>query len=133
MIRTISEVNGKVLKGKIQDERQDHEAEEQAGLELASLRYLFDIVQAIEKKMVVTQELHLIFVDLQKAYDCKPLVKFWGFSEESNFNKGLIDTVRRFCKGSFTKVKRHRELSAGFYVTMGVKQGCCLSSTLFKI
>ena len=132
---TISKVYGKILKAKIEDEWQDHEAEEQAGFRAgrSTIDHLFVIVQVIEKKMAVAQELHLIFVDLQKAYDSVPLVKLWEALEKSNFNGGLIDAVKRFYKGSFTKIKYHGGLSAGFYVTKGLKQGCCLSPTLFKI
>nr|XP_018896775.1 PREDICTED: uncharacterized protein LOC109030332 [Bemisia tabaci] len=74
---TISKIYGKILKAKIEEEWIHHEAEEQAGFRAgrSTVDHLFCITQVIEKKMAVGQELHLVFVDLQKAYDSVPLVK----------------------------------------------------------
>ena len=83
--------------------------------------------------MVVEQELYLVFVDLKKAYDSVPLLKLWEVLEKSNFSKGLVNAVKQFHRGSFTRIKCQRRLSVGFYVTKGLKQGCCLSPTLFKV
>lgn len=51
------------------------EAEEQAGFRAgrSTVDHLFCITQVIEKKMAYGQELHLLYVDLPKAYDSVPL------------------------------------------------------------
>ena len=48
------------------------ETEEQAGFRAgrSTIDHIFCLRQLIEKKMAVNQPLHLIFVDLEKAYDC---------------------------------------------------------------
>ena len=112
-----------------------YEAVEQAGFRAgrSTVDHLFCITQVIEKKMAVGQELHLVFVDLKKAYESVPLLKLWEALEKSNFSKGLVNAVKQFYRGSFTRIKCQGRLSVGFHVTKGLKQGCCLSPTLFKV
>jgi hypothetical protein len=38
---------------------------------------VFCITQMIEKKKATNRELHLLFIDLTKAYDSVPLNKLW--------------------------------------------------------
>jgi len=47
------------------------ETEEQAGFRAgrSTFDHIFSLRQLIEKKMDVDQPLHLLFVDLEKAYD----------------------------------------------------------------
>ena len=132
---TLSKVYGKILKAKIEEEWQEHEAEEQAGFRAgrSTIDHLFTIIHVIEKKKGVGQELHLVFVDLQKAYDSVPLMKLWEALNKRGFSGGLISAIKEFYDGAFSRVKSHGELSLGFLITKGLKQGCCLSPTLFKV
>jgi len=41
--------------------------------------------------------------------------------------------IKRLYENSFSKIKIGKQLSPGFYVTKGLRQGCSLSPTLFKI
>lgn len=132
---TISKIYGKVLKAKIEEEWTPFEAEEQAGFRAgrSTADHLFCVTQLTEKKRIVGQELHLVFLDIEKAYDSIPLVKLWEVLEETGFSKGLIGAVKQFYRGAFARIKCQGRLSDGFFVTKGLKQGCCLSPTLFKI
>ena len=51
------------------------ETEEQAGFraDRSTVDHIICLRQLIEKKMAVNQPLHLLFVDLEKAYDSVPL------------------------------------------------------------
>ena len=51
------------------------ETEEQAGFRAgqSTIEHIFCLRQLIEKKMAVNQPLHLLFVDLEKAYESVPL------------------------------------------------------------
>ena len=53
------------------------ETEEQAGFRVgrSTIDHIFCLRQLIERKMAVNQPLHLLFVDLEKAYDSVPLKK----------------------------------------------------------
>ena len=56
--------------------------------------HLFTIIQVTEKKTGLGQELHRVFVDLQKAYDSMPLVKLWEALNKSSFNGGLVNAIK---------------------------------------
>jgi hypothetical protein len=45
----------------------------------------------------------------------------------------MIKTVKELYRRSVTHIKQGGLLSDGFEVTNGLRQGCCLSPTLFKI
>lgn len=132
---TMSRVYGKIIKTRIEKEYQDMEAEEQAGFRVgrSTIDHLFTITQVIEKKTAYDQELHLLFVDLKKAYDSVPLSMLWKSLKETNINIELIKIVKSLYKETYIKIRQRNIISDGFVPTKGLKQGCCLSPLLFKI
>lgn len=135
VLSTISRVYGKLVKKRIEDEYCDIEAEEQAGFRAgrSTVDHLFTITQIIEKKTARSQEIHLLYVDLKKAYDSVPQLKLWEALEKTNINITLIKAVQELYKDNTSKIKKGQTLSKGFNINKGLKQGCCLSPTLFKI
>jgi len=83
--------------------------------------------------MSVDQPLRLLFVDLEKAYDSVPLKNFWKALKHYNISNNIIMAIKRLYENFFSKIKIGKQLSSGFYVTQGLRQGCSLSPTLFKI
>jgi len=132
---SISRLYGKIIKRRIEMEYSDMEAEEQAGFRAgrSTVDHLFCINQVIEKMMAINRELHLLFVDLKKAYDSVPHNKLWEALYNTNLNVNLIKAVKNLYANSTAKIKIGSKLSNGFPITKGLKQGCCLSPTLFKI
>lgn len=132
---TISKLYGKVIKHRIENEYQGMEAEEQAGFRAgrSTIDHIFTITQVIEKKTAWNQELHLLFVDLKKAYDSVPLQQLWESLEKTSINMELIKSVKALYEQPMTKIKIGSTITEGFTTTKGLKQGCCLSPTLFKI
>ena len=110
------------------------ETEEQAGFRAghSTIDHVFCLKQLIEKKMSVDQPLHL-FVDLEKAYDSVPLKNFWKALKHNNISNSIIMAIKRLYENSFSRIKIGNQLSSGFYVTKGLRQGYSLSPTLFKI
>jgi hypothetical protein len=78
------------------------------------------------------QETHLFFVDLTKSYDSMPVLKVWEVLGESNINNTLIKALQNLYGGT-AQVKIGTKLSHPFNITKGLRQGCCISPTLFKI
>ena len=76
------------------------------------------------------QEINLLFVDLTKAYDSIPILKFWEVFGESNINNTLIKTLQNLY-GNTAQVKIGNTISHPFNITKGLRQGCCISPTLF--
>ena len=81
----------------------------------------------IEKKKATNRELHLLFIDLTKAYDSVPLNKLWETIDKSTINTRLIEAIKSLYKGSSSKIK------IGNLITKGLRQGCSLLPTVFKI
>jgi len=88
--------------------------------------------QVIEKRNARNQETHLLFVDLTKVYYSIPLSKLWEVLGESNINKTLIKALQNLYSNT-AQVKIGNILSHPFNITKGLRQGCCISPTLFKI
>ena len=70
-----SQFYGKIIKHFLEQEFSQIETEEQAGFRAgrSTVDHIFCLRQLVEKKMAVNQPLHLLFVDLEKAYDRLPL------------------------------------------------------------
>ena len=111
------------------------ETEGQAGFRAgrSTIDHVFCLKQLIEKKMSVDQPLHLLFVDLEKAYDSVPLKNLWKALKPYNSSNSIIMATKRLYENSFFKIKIGKQLSPGFYLTKGLRQGCSLSPTIFKI
>jgi len=90
------------------------------------------VKQLIKKRNATNQETYLLFADLTKAYDSIPTVKLWEVLGESNINNTLITALQNLY-GNTAQVKTGNTLSNPFNITKGLRQGCCISPTLFKI
>lgn len=132
---TISRIYVRILKNKIEHEYSAMEAEEQAGFRAgrSTIDHLFVLTQIVEKKIAYNQEVHLLFVDLKKAYDSIPLVKLWEALQHTNINAETIKAIKSLYNGARTQIKIGNNLTTGFTVTKGLRQGCCISPTLFKV
>jgi len=71
-------------------------------------------------------------VDLTKPYDGVPISIFWEVLGESNINNTLIEALQNLY-GNTAQVKIGNMLSHPFNITKGLRQGSCISPTLFKI
>jgi hypothetical protein len=135
VLNIFSRLYGKIIKYFLEQEFSQIETEEQAGFRggRSTIDHVFSLKQLMEKKMSVDQTLHLLFVDLEKAYDSVPLKKLWKALEHYNISKSIIRAIKRLYEISSSKIKIGKQLCSGFYVTKGLRQGCSLSPTLFKI
>jgi len=62
-----------------------------------------------------------------------PLINLWKVLEETRISYTLIKTVKELYSKSFSYIKQGSLLSEAFEVPKGLRQGCCISPTLFKI
>lgn len=74
-----------------------------------------------------------MFIDLQKAYDTVPVNKLWKVLQETNISHTLIKALKNLYDQTISQVKVGNKLSPEFIVNKGLRQGCCVSPTLFKI
>ena len=132
---TLSRLYGRIIKERICEEYRPFESEEQNGFRAgrSTIDSMFCLSQVIEKRTLRSREVHLLLVDLTKAYDTVPVAKLWEVLEKTSINVTLINAVKDIYKDIVSKVKIGNKISNGFKVTKGLKQGCCLSPVLFNI
>jgi len=70
--------------------------------------------------MAVNQPIHLLFVDLEEAYDSVPLENLWKALEHYNISNSIIRTIKKLYENSFSKIKIGKKRSSGFYTTKGL-------------
>lgn len=133
VLDSMGKLYGKVIKERI--EKEFEEQEEQSGFRAgrSCVDNLFCIKQVVEKRSARDREVHLVFVDLEKAYDSVPLMKLWEAMEKNQISDILIGAVKALYKDMTAKIKVGQKLSKSINVTKGLRQGCCVSPTLFKI
>lgn len=78
-------------------------------------------------------ETHLAFVDLQKAYDTVPVSKLWRVLEQSNINHTYVTALKELYRESKSRIRVGKCVTEELMVNKGLRQGCCVSPTLFKI
>jgi hypothetical protein len=52
------------------------------------------IIIIIEKMKATNRELHILFIDLTKAYDSAPLNKLWETLDRSTIHERLIEAIK---------------------------------------
>jgi hypothetical protein len=62
-----------------------------------------------------------------------PLNKLWETLDRSSIDRRSIEAIKSLYKGSSSKIKVGNLIAKGFKFTKGLRQGCSLSPTLFKI
>ncbi|XP_060530458.1 uncharacterized protein LOC132704465 [Cylas formicarius] len=105
---------GKILKAKIEREYTNSEAEEQAGFrtERSVVDHLFCVTQLIEKMIAFNKEIHRY---------------------PTNLSVNIIRSVKELYGNCHIKVKVGPKMSNRFTPNEGLKQGCSVSPTLFKM
>jgi len=116
-------------------EREAVEIEEQNGFRSgrSCVDNIFTLKQLIEKKLARNLEIHMTFIDLRKAFDSVPLQKLWTAMKEAGTSNVYINAVKALYRDNQAAIKVGNQISETFTQTKGVKQGSCLSPTLFKI
>jgi len=97
--------------------------EEQSGFRAgrSCIDNIFCITRKIEEKTATNSELHLLFIDLTKAYDTLPLNKIWETLDRSAVNTRLTEAIKSLYKESSSKIKIGNLITKGFKVTKGLR------------
>lgn len=130
---SLGRLYGRILKMRIEEELE--ESEEQSGFRpgRSCIDNIFCLKQLAEKTIAHGRELHIVFIDLRKAYDSVPVEKLWDALKDKGVQTGYINAIKQLYKEIKSRVKVGGSLSEEFIVNKGLRQGCCISPTLFKI
>ena len=94
---------------------------------------MFDLRILSEKYLQHQQNLYHVFIDFKKAFDRVWHEALWATMRKYNINASIIRAIKNLYDKAQSAVLFNGSTGEWFRNTIGVRQGCLLSPTLFKI
>ena len=94
---------------------------------------IFALRQMIEKHREKQRELHLVFIDLEKAYDRIPRQEVWRCLREKGTPEIYVRLIKDMYERAATQVRTSEGMTDMFEVRVGLHQGSSLSPYLFNV
>ena len=93
----------------------------------------FNLRILCEKYLQRQQDLYHIFIDFRKAVTRVWYAVLWATMKKYNISTNLIRVIKNLYKKAISAVFFNSSIGDRFRTTVGVRQGCLLSPTLFNI
>ena len=77
--------------------------------------------------------LYRVFIDFKKAFDRVWHAALWATMRKYNISANLVRTIEQLYDKATSAVQMNGSIGEWFRITVGVRQGCLLSPTLFNI
>ena len=94
---------------------------------------VFALRQILEKHREKRRGMHVIFIDLEKAYDRVPRQEVWRCMREKGVPEKYVRLVMDMYEGARTRVRSSVGLTGWITVRVGLHQGSSLSPYLFDL
>ena len=94
---------------------------------------IFILRQVMEKHREKGKELHLVFIDLEKAYDRVPRQEVWRCMREKGVSEKYVRIVNDMYREATTQVRSSVGTTEKFEVKVGLHQGSALSPYIFDM
>ena len=94
---------------------------------------IFCLRQVVEKYREKQRPLHMVFIDLEKAYDRIPRQEVWRCLRVRMVPEKYVALVQEMYKNACTRVRSSVGVTEGFEVSVGLHQGSALSPFLFNV
>ena len=130
-----SKVMLKVILNRLKPQAEQIIAEEQAGFRpgRSTAEQIFNLRIICEKYNQHQRDLYHIFIDFKKAFDRVWHDALWATMRKYNINAQLIKSIESLYSNATSAVFQNNDIGEWFKTTIGVRQGCLLSPTLFNI
>ena len=109
--------------------------EEQAGFRAGSstTEQSFNLRILCEKYLQHQQDLYHVFIEFKKAFDRVWHAGLWATMKKYNISTNLIQVIKNLYNKATSAVLFNSSIGDWFRTTVGVRQRCLLSPTLFNI
>ena len=87
----------------------------------------------MERYREAKKDLHMIFIDLEKAYDKVPRNLIWWALQRKNVTSRYIELIQDMYRDATTMVRSAVGDTGAFPISVGLHQGSALSPYLFAI
>ena len=135
--RTISLIShsSKVILNRLKSQAEEIIAEDQAGFKAgrSTTEQIFNLSILCEKYLQHQQNLYHVFIDFKKAFDSVWHAALWATMRKYNISANLVRTIEQLYDKATSAVQMNGSIGEWFRTTVGVRQGCPLSPTLFNI
>ena len=110
-------------------------AEEQAGFRAgrSSAEQIFNLRILCEKYIKHQQDLYHVFIDFSRAFNRVWHATLLATMKKCNISANLIRVINNLCDKATSAVLFNSSVGDWFRTTVGVRQGCLLSPTLFNV
>ena len=125
----------RVILNRLKHQAEEIISEEQAGFMKgrSTVEQICNLRNIIEKYQEHQQELYHVFIDFKKAFDRVWHEALWATMHKYNISKTLIKLIEELYSHATSAVYLNGDIGEWFRTTVGVRQGCPLSPTLFNI
>ena len=130
-----SKVLLRVILNRLKPQAEQIIAEEQAGFRKgrSTIEQIFNLRVLCERMLQHKRELYHVFIDFKKAFDRVWHEALWNTMRAYNISPNLVDAIQQLYMKATSAVFNNGKIGDWFRTTVGVRQGCLLSPTLFNI
>ena len=130
-----SKVMLKFLPNRLQPQAEEIITEEQAGFRTgrSTTEQIFNLRVLMEKYQQHQQDQYHVFIEFKKAFDRVWHAALWTTMHKYNIGANLFTITKSLYEKATSAVLYNGNTGDWFRTTVGVRQGCLLSPTLFNI
>ena len=101
--------------------------------EKSTMEQIFNLRILCEKHLLHQQDLYHVFIDFKNTFDRDWHATLWAITKKNNISANPIRVIKYLYGKATSAVLFSSSIGDWFRTTVGVRQGCLLSSTLFNI